>query len=176
MCVTAVPDQTECSVTKDGGLVMQSAPCPSAPAVKVGNNQVIIPTNASFQFLDVNSRQTSACGQYGYSPEDNTTCWVQGTYQGVTAWVAVAQGAGGNVYTDPMCAYDREATEQEWFVTANVSSFTSKSSCAMITGDLECFPGSSSVVLPGGQSVAMTELKLGDEVGVCLSPDQEAQG
>lgn len=72
-------------------LTMRTAPCPSAPAVQVAGSDLVLTSSDEFTFADKNSAQRSACGQFGFAPEDTTTCWIQVSFNGVlgrehTSW------------------------------------------------------------------------------------------
>lgn len=161
---------------------MRTAPCPTAPAIQVGGRfkaeDLRIPAKANFTYFDMNSRQTSACSQYGYSPEDSTTCWVQGTYQNITGWVPIATGT----YVDPVCtlAFDAQAdflvsdgTEYYQNIFGLTYFVDNIKGCALPTVQPElkvpyCFPGSAVVSLSDGTSLRISELNLGDKVSYCF--------
>jgi hypothetical protein len=168
---------TACSIASPDGVVMRTAPCPTAPPVRINNQALVIPFNATFNFTDANSRQTSACGQFGYSPEDSTTCWVQGTYGSTIGWVSVSIAGPEDKYVDPICTlgYKAGGGQLQTFLVSDgiayeqkqFTAFQPSTGCALPTEQISaaCFPGDATVLLRSGEARQMFQLVLGDEVG-----------
>lgn len=164
----------------DDGITMRTAPCQFAPAVTKAGQDVTIPQNASFDYLDRNSRQSSDCNSYGFN---NTNlnfepdfCWVLGTYNGVTGWLPVQRVESQPIWftsqsywTSALCTFYPDNNNP----TLLVSDDGSATGCAEMTPDPNenprqptCFPADAAVMLPGGASLPMSKLQLGDEVAV----------
>lgn len=140
-------------------LTVRTAPCPQAPPVQMNGKDLVLPSGTAFQYTDVNSKQVSACSQYGLFPDDNTTCWIQGNYQGTLGWVprAVADNPAG--FPTAVCS---DTVGQTVFVDGIGVIFFVDSQCG-------CFPAGATVLLPSGEVKPVSELQLGQQVRHVLS-------
>lgn len=127
-----------------------------------GGADLTLPEGTNFTYPDLNSQVRSACGQYGYSPEDNTTCWIQIVYEGVTGWVPRAVSTKADGYSSAICFITSLSDETTYVTVPEDRGYHCQLAFFVLPF---CFPGDAVVMRPDGQAPTnMSQLQLGDQV------------
>jgi hypothetical protein len=151
-------------VIDGNSLTVRTAPCPTAPAVKRNGTDLVLDySSGSFEFPDYNSKQVSACELYGYGPKDNSTCWIQINYQGISGWLPRTRFAGGYPTAKCLDVIDQKATKL--VESPGVDSLFTQCGVAPPT----CFPADATARLHTGEVQPMSELQIGQKVRHVLS-------